>query len=310
MRQAIFRRALRPTSRILLIALMTLPLVFVPRTGSAQLGRLKKMGADAVKEAVKDKLGAEKKKETPTASGTTSPTGETRTAVSESGAPKIDDARIALVLGSMMPQIKGAQSRAAAAAAIAAYEQKQSAAEACAKRAEKSPPPANIAAAMEKNAARFEEMTRKTEAMRERYDKAMEANNVRQQVFLEDSMHVMSMRTSTAFVGVPCAFEFAPAALLESRVLERQGLAGERFDPGEGVRGTLSRTDYAILRERLALWTLLQADPALKDLGRYGVFTAEEQAVLSRHAAELVKLAPLFKTDALVWKGPKDLRDW
>ena len=272
-------------------------LLVAPRPASAQLGRLKKMGADAIKDAAKDKLGLDK--QAPEAKA--------------AGMPTLDDNRIALVLASLAPQVKAAQVRADAAAAAAAYDEKVKASAACTERATKDVNPMAIAAASQRNAAQIAALQKQSEAVQQRLNAAMQGNDLRKQAYLQDSATVLTERAALLSIGASCPKDFAPAAVLDARVLDMQGRRsddGGRFDPGEATRGALSRTEYGILRERIALWTLMQANPALNGIGKEGVFSAEEQAALAKHSADLAKLAPLFKSNGMVWKTWGDLRDW
>jgi hypothetical protein len=281
-------------------------------SAEAQLGRLKKMGSDAIKDAAKDKLSTDKKEAAKP--GAIPAAAATAAAKPKSaGMPVLDDDRIALVLASLGPLEKEAQIRSDAAAATQAYAEKKKIGDACVQQASKNVNPMAMAAAAQKNTARITALQKQTEPMQRRLNKAVEDKDTRAQLYLQDSLNVLSMRSASLSMGTTCIFEFAPAAILEARLLEMQNRSGGEsgsFDPGEATRGVLSRYEYGILRERIALWALLQENPALKGLGKEGVFTAEEQAALGMHAAEIKKLTPLFKSDAMIWKGWSDVRDW
>ena len=285
-------------------------LLLSPRVTQAQLGKLKKLGADAIKDAAKDKLGTDKKDAATSAAGAQ---GAAAGKAKAAGMPMLDDARITLVLASLMPQVKAAQIRADAAAAAGAYLEKKKAGDACVQRAAKTIDPMAVSASAEKNSARITAIQKQTEPMQRRLDQSYQSKDLRTQLFLQDSVTVLTMRSTSLAMGVSCTFDFAPPAMIEARVMEVQaassGSANE-FDPGESVRGALSRYEYGLLRERVALWALVQDTPTLKGLGKEGVFTADEQAALATHSAEIRKLTPLFKSDAMIWKGWDDLRDW
>jgi len=279
----------------------------------AQLGRLKKMGADAIKDAAKDKLSTDKKEAAkPGTAAAATPAAASKP--KNAGMPVLDDDRIALVLASLGPMVKEAQVRADAAAASRAYLEKKKIGDACVQQASQNVNPMAMAASAQKNSARITALQKQTEPMQRRLNKAVDDNDLRAQLYLQDSLNVLSMRSASLSMGTTCIFEFAPPAMLEARLLEMQSRSsgGDEgtFDPGEATRGTISRYEYGVLRERIALWALLQENPALKGLGKEGVFTAEEQAALAIHAAEIKKLTPLFKSDAMIWKGWSDLRDW
>lgn len=303
-------------SRLLLTAGLTLLLLALcASSAEAQLGRLKKMGADAIKDAAKDKLSTDKKDAAkPGATPASSATPAAASKPKSAGMPVLDDDRIALVLASLGPLVKEAQIRADAEAASRAYVEKKKIGDACVQQASKNVNPMAMAAAAQKNSARITALQKQTEPMQRRLNKAVEDKDLRTQLYLQDSLSVLSMRSASLSMGTTCIFEFAPPAMLEARLLEMQDRSssgdGGNFDPGEATRGVLSRYEYGILRERIALWALLQENPALKGLGKEGVFTAEEQAALGIHAAEIKKLTALFKSDAMIWKGWSDVRDW
>ena len=306
MRTPALRSIGAPTAWRVLALVAAVSLLAAPRAASAQLGKLKKLGADAIKDAAKDKLGMDKK--APATDAATSAGG-----AKAAGIPTLDDNRIALVLASLAPQVKAAQMRADAAAATAAYEARQKASAECFERASKNVNPMTLGELSRRNAAQIEALQKQSNAVQQRLNAAMQANDLRKQAYLDDSATVLTERMTLLTIGAPCTKEFAPPVVVEARVRSLQGSSNDdrrKLDPGEATRGALSRTEYGILRERIALWTLMQANAALEDTGKEGVFSAEEQAALARHSTDLAKLAPLFKSNAMLWKTWSDLRDW
>ncbi|GAB1344182.1 hypothetical protein [Gemmatimonas sp.] len=309
-------RRCQPSQRLAAVVVPALVLMALATPAHAQLGRLKKMGSDAIKDAAKDKLSTDKKDaaKPATATAASAATPAAASKPKSAGMPVLDDDRIALVLASLGPMVKEAQVRADAAVASRAYVEKKKISDACVQQASKNVNPMAMAAAAQKNSARITALQNQTEPIQRRLNKAVADNNLRSQLYLQDSLSVLSMRTASLSMGTNCIFEFAPPVMLEARLLEMQGSSsngdGGTFDPGEATRSTISRYEFGVLRERIALWALLQENPALKGLGKEGVFTEEEQAALAIHAAEIKKLTPLFKSDAMIWKAWSDLRDW
>lgn len=282
----------------------------MPTAAHAQFGKLKKMGADAIKDAAKDKIGADKKE--PAGAAATASTSAAKPA-KEAGMPKLDADRIQLVLTSLTPQLKAAQIRADAAAATSAYQAKKKASDACIENFSKSANPMAIAASAEKNEAKIAALQTQSEAAQRRFNAAMQSNDIRKQVFLEDTTTVLLQRMALLSYGATCTVDFAPVAMLEAKALERQGRRGDdagQFDPGDATRKAMSRTEYGVLRERIALWTLMQSNPTLKGTGKEGIFSPEEQSALGQFSGDLMKFAPLFKADAMIWRTWSDLRDW
>lgn len=300
----------RLTSRVATTLTVALLLTVAATPAEAQLGRLKKMGADAIKDAAKDKLSTDKKETAKAAAST-----ETGTAKAKAPAlPTLDEDRVALLVAGLMPQVKAAEVRAAAATARNAYLTRKKASDACIERASKDLNVAAISANAEKNSAKITALQKQTDAVQARLNAASNANDLRRQLYLTDTVTILTQRSAALTLGAPCEFDFTPSAMLEERLASMQSTgsreASAGFDPGEATRGVFSRYHYGLLRERLALWAMMQEDPSLKDTGKEGVFTAEEQAALTAHAADIRKLAPLFKRDALTWKTWEDLRDW
>ena len=169
-------------------------LLAAPRAASAQLGRLKKMGADAIKDAAKDKLGMDQK--APATDAATA-AGGTKAA----GIPTLDDNRIALVLASLVPQVKAAQIRADAAAAVTAYEAKEKATAACTERASENVTPMAMAEASRRNAAQIEALQKQSNGVQQRLNAAMQANDVRRLAYLDDSVTVLNERAALLSIG-------------------------------------------------------------------------------------------------------------
>lgn len=266
----------------------------------AQLGRLKKMGADAVKDAAKEKLGVEKK-DAP---------GSAASARSTDGI--VTGERVTLVLASLEPQVAQAQRTEEAQRARAAFKAKRDAYDKCAELATKNFRPGTPAhvAAVQRNEARITALQNQAAAASDRMAKAAEAGDMRKYAIIADTVNVLQSRASMLSIGATCSPDFTPPVLIgqQSSGDDSDGASGE-FDPGPAVTRSMSRYDYGLLRERLALWVLLQENPSLAK-GRQGVFTADEEAVLTANAAALKKFAPYFRTDAMIWKTWSDVKSW
>jgi hypothetical protein len=286
-------------------------LLLSSRPAEAQLGKLKKMGADAIKDAAKEKIARDNKPETTAASA--APAAATKAVAT----PTLTADRIALIVTSLAPQLKDAQRRDAASRAMAEWAPKKKANEECIAALSQNPDPAALLANAQKNEARLSAVQTQSEAATARLNNASAAGDIRAQTFLQDTVNVLLLRSALLSTGGKCTAEFTPTAILDYQVADREryGKAGggeraEGFDPGAAVRGRMSQYEYGLLRERIALWALLQDNPALRGVGKEGVFTADETAALTAHAADIKKMSPLFKSDALIWKTWNDVKSW
>lgn len=281
------------------------------RPAEAQLGKLKKMGADAIKDAAKEKVSGGKTPE-PT-SAAASPTASKKA----NAAPVLTTDKIALIVASLAPQLKDAIRRDAASRANAEWAPKKKANDECINTLSQNPDPMALLANTQKNEAKISALQKQSEAANARLNKASAAGDLRAQTFLQDTVNVLMLRGALLSTSGKCTAEFTPTAILEYQITEREryakggnGDSAEGFDPGSAVRGGMTQYEYGLLRERIALWALLQENPALRGAGKEGVFSAEETAALTAHAADIKKMAPLFQSEALIWKTWSDVKTW
>lgn len=281
----------------------------------AQFGKLKKIGADAIKDAAKDKMsGANKKDSTTTATGARSGSSAGSAAASSAAAKKNDftltEDRVALVLVSLESQVADAQKRDEAIRATRAYLLSKQALDSCMKLATKRVTPMAMSASAQKNSARISALDDQGRAASKRMSAAMEAGDMKKFAIISDTVNVLQMRSALLTMGATCKVDFKPAALVEQDVGNQDDDAPSgTFDPGATVTELLNRYEYGMLRERIALWALLQDNPSLAK-GKEGVFTPAEQAALTANAAAIKKLTPYFKSDAMIWKTWSDLKSW
>lgn len=290
-------------------------LMLTASPAQAQFGKLKKMGADAIKDAAKDKVSGEKKPAEGTA--TTSAAGSPTAAKKAASAPVLTTDKVALIVASLAPQLKDAQRRDTYARAMAEWTPKKEASDACMSTLSKNADPMALMANVQKNEARITALQKQSEAANARLSKASAAGDMRAQLFLQDTVSVLMVRSALLTTGGKCTAEFTPVAILEYQAAERErytksgsGESAEGFDPGSAARGSMSQYEYGLLRERMALWALMQENPALRGTGKEGVFTADETAALTAHAVDIKKMTALFKSDALIWKTWNDVKSW
>jgi hypothetical protein len=273
-------------------------------------GRLKRLGKDALKNAAKDKVDGKD-------SSATSASGATTPAKANASVAAVDftitEERVSAVLVALGPAAERARSRMAANAERAPFEARREKFEACLKQnvdVEAIPSAANMTAA--------EKIGARNEALSKRVNKALADQDARAYTYAEDSARVgiqLGMATvygATRTCGTP---PYTPPALLEAAIAERtastSGTSATDLQVADPALSLMTQTQFGMLRERIALFAMLKGGlvPDNK-LGKEGVFTDAEVAVLEVHGAELVKLAPLFQGKALQWSGTADLRGW
>lgn len=287
-------------------------LVLSATPASAQLGRLKKLGADLAKDAAKEKL--DPKKETPskpTESSASSSTSSRNTDL------VLNEDRVALVVASLQPMLADATARRELRTVTAQHEEKSKASRACLETAQMkaSANPMAIAQNSQKNEAQIEKLTKDVERLSEKMSAAVNANDVRTRVYVTDSLTVMQVRMSMAVLGSNCPVYYTPAPILDaqiksqSRTVVSEDMDEGTFDPPAAAKENLSRYQFGLLRERIAIWALKQDDPTFK-AGKLGIFTPEEEAALQSNATDIRKLAPLFKDGSLRWSTWGDLSQW
>ncbi|WP_337169833.1 hypothetical protein [Gemmatimonas aurantiaca] len=284
----------------------------------AQLGRLKKMGAEAAKKAAEEKVTGKKDAASGTSgSDATSSAGEASgaTAARTTVSYVLSGDRIDLVLAALTPRVEDAEKRQAAKKIRREWAVKDSTNRACLeKQTRQGADPMAIVAAMEKNKAALERLQAQQIPLTKRLNEAASKQDMRTMRFVQDTLQTIQMRQAALSVGASCAFDFTPPVLIEAD-LATNGMSGDHdadagsFDPPASVKAELTTVQFGRLRERIALWAMLQETPGIK-VGKEGVFTEEEQAALTARAANIRKLTPLFRGNALRWSDWGDVKSW
>ena len=166
-----------------------------------------------------------------------------------------------------------------------------------------------------KTSAELERLSKQSSAVLNRLQAAAERGDTRARIFLQDTVDVLQQRSAMLSMRGTCVIDFTPPPILEAQVVQmtREVVTSNpdagSYSPPSVVKEQLTPQQYGIIRERIALWALQQADPTLKG-GKEGIFTAEEQAALTAHASEIAKLTPWFKGGWLRWSTWDDLASW
>lgn len=287
-------------------------LVLCASPASAQLGKLKKLGADLAKDAAKEKLDG--KKETPPAK-----TAESASPSSGSRSTELvlNEDRVALVVASLQPLLADATARRELRTVTAQHEEKSKASRACLETAQMkaSANPMSTMETLQKNEAQIDKLTKDVERLSGKLSAAVNANDVRTRVYVTDSLTVMQVRMSMVVLGSNCPVHYTPSPILDaqiksqSRTVVSEDMDEGTFDPPAAAKENLSRYQFGLLRERIAIWALKQDDPTFK-AGKLGIFTPDEEAALQANAADIKKLTPLFKDGSLRWSTWGDLSQW
>jgi hypothetical protein len=294
--------------RLLLSCLTTLSLAAVSAPAEAQLGKLKKMGADAMKE----KLGAKKDSVVAPATKTSSNASGSSAGSKPNGAIPLDADHLELVLVSLNAAVPEATKRLEAARFARDFATRKAAADSCERAVGNSATPQTIRAAAQRNSAEIERINQQAMPVAQRTTAAAEASpvNMRTLLFLQDTMEVLQRRIALLSMGGSCKIEFTPAPIIDARLQANTGgEARGQFTVPAAVQGKLTPYQFGLLRERLAVWALSQDSPAFKAQNSM-VFSADEQAALTARAADIQKLVPLFKGNALTWSTWNDLKSW
>jgi hypothetical protein len=306
------RRSRLITATLLVGAAMTV----TATPAHAQLGKLKKLGTDAIKEAAKAKAGVQDPEPAKPAAAAA--------AVGKKADYTITASRLDALLASIEPLVAKAQKMEAAKKVQADYDAKRKTADACLERAGKMANPMAIAMNTdEKKMARMEAMQKQLEGVNKRSEAAMQRNDFRNAIALRDTSMVLTMTYTQATLGANCPYPYMPAAMIEAQVLEEneqmrdkerveRGENGEPlFEPSAAAKKEMSQEEFGMIRERVALYAMMQTDPGVaKGAGKAAKFTPDEQAVLSAKGDKVKQLAGLFASGSLTWASWGDLKKW
>jgi hypothetical protein len=282
-------------------ALFTVSALLVPLcSAGAQFGKLKKMGGDMIKDA------AGVKAEEKTAGKIDGKTG------SKSGSEDytVTAARLDGVLASLAPLMAEAQTRASAKAQRGAYDAKSKAFDACvAKATEKPVMPTS------ENLQKSADLQKRAEALMQRAS-ATSGKRTRAAVAVQDSARVVTLQMTSVVLGGACGTPpFMPIALVDELLLRENEnpnadeAPSPRFEVPASARTGMSVRQYGMVRERIALYALMQAGAA-KGSGPIGTFTADEKAALDARAADLTRFMPMFRDGFIRWTTWSEVKTW
>ncbi|MES2524529.1 MAG: hypothetical protein V4617_17655 [Gemmatimonadota bacterium] len=284
-------------------------LVLTPADAQAQLGKLKKLGGDLVKEAGRDAAGLPPKPADAGTSGSAS-----------SSAPKakvdytVTPERLDAVIVALTPLVADAKREAAAQAVEKSFRAQREAWEKCVTLAGKNA--TTMSEAYLNNDGK--ETAKSAEAMN-RLGKAMQTGDKRKVAYLQDTVGVYTMEMTAMMVGAKCGKAmYTPAAMIEAQLARDSEPAGEVDESGrvrrdivvpEAARKGLTKQQFGLLRERIAIYAiaLLNGDGSESSPSS---FTDGERAALKARAGELKEMAPFFRDGHMRWATWGDVKSW
>lgn len=297
-RVQLMRRALLATAVALGAAL------FLPSDAHAQLGKLKKLGGDIVKEASREAVGL--------------PPKPADAAASSAPKPKVDHTvtpeRLDAVMVALAPQVEEARREAAAGAVEKSFRAKRTAWEKCVELAGK-----NATGLSEPYLNASEKETGKSAEAMGRLAKAMQAGDKRTTAYLQDTVGVFTMEMTAMMVGAKCGpAMYTPSAMIEAQLVRDAGTGGEVDESGrvkrvfivpEASRKGLTAQQFGVLRERVAIYAiaLAKGDGSESSLSS---FTDGEHAALKSRASDLKAMAPFFRDGHMRWTTWGDVKGW
>ena len=255
----------------------------------AQIGRIKKIGVDAAKDAAMGK-----KPEDPTAAKVTY---------------EITADRVSAIVTALTPVLAAAQRDADAKAVAAAYDAKYKAANDCLSKLTGATPDMSTV-----QSEKYMALTNKLSSVNTRLIEAMGQKKHRETIALQDTVMVLQVQMASTMLKNNCpVMPYKPAAMIDqlaaqmaSHEANPSGSSNELQVPPE-ARAGMTTGQWGRVRERLAVWLLIQSGdlPATSEK-----FTDAEHAVLSARSADIKKFGPLFKSGSMQWVHWTDVKSW
>jgi hypothetical protein len=263
----------------------------------AQLGKLKGLGAKVAEKAARDAI--DNKVGTPAASSDAPAAAKAGT-----NAYEITSDRLEAVIAALAPMAEQARRMAGGQAAFTAYNTRKAAFDECGRAAAKSATTFNP-----DNMVKSGAISEQAMAVHQRYLAAEQrAPRSREARFLEDTVGILSMLSQNAMVGASCgAAPYRSAAVIDYQLAMDNAQGEPSYLVPESARGGMTTWQFGRVRERIALWTLMQSGDAKPGEGR---FSESEQATLSGRADVLKGYAPFFRDGTIAWVRWSDLKSW
>ncbi|WP_309672371.1 hypothetical protein [Gemmatimonas sp.] len=298
-------------TRVVLASGIAVLLAMPGADAHAQFGKLKKMGADAIKDKAKEKVAG---KDTPEAakSGAAVEGSKAAAADSKPVAMTLNASQLDLMLAALAPMAADAEKATQANRMKSDHTAKRKAAEKCMQDGQVAMSAGRMPAPTAAGQARSVQLSKEAERLQLVANAALTDGNRRTWAFAQDSASAMQMQAAVLGIGFKCDFAITPPAVME-REYGTYGMSGDlpvgQSSVPASARATFTKYQFSLLRERIALFALLSVDPTLK-AGKQGVFDDDERAALTARMADIQKLLPFFKNGTLRWKTEEDLSTW
>lgn len=290
---------------------MSLPMLSVllllsaaPSVAEAQFGKLKDLGSKVAKDAARDaairKTAEAVGVETGAGSSTSASTGSSSSRVSYD----ITAERLDAVLAALTPMMEDARQRAATRQMLDTFTTKRTAFEDCVRTAT-----SRVTSVSAEAVERANVYNEKVVPMVERYTQlSQRPDRRRDAILLQDSLAVLSLQAQLAMTGAKCS----PPVYRTVAVADAELEADRSSDTGQwqvpqDKRAGMNASQFGRLRERIALWALIEAGDARATEGR---FSDSEAEALQARAGELKTLAPFFRDGTLAWTHWGDIKSW
>ena len=276
------------------VALLAAFLLSSSTPASAQLGRLKKIATDVVKDAAKD--GTDGK----------APGAKVDYIVTEE--------RATAVLAVLTPVVERTRKAVAYSNEKKAYETKSKAFTECLDKAVKSMTSPDMSFSTSPAGI---DMAQKQAAYGMTVQKAQAAKNYVLLIASMDSGTVLMTQLAAHFVkNLSCgSVPYKPAALIiaeADRMAQAASGAPNREEDytitvPTAQRAGMTQGQFGRIREAMAIWSLQKSGQLPASAYK---FTDAEQTVLNGKSAQLAALAPLFKSGAMMWQNWGDIATW
>ncbi|QJR37951.1 hypothetical protein [Gemmatimonas groenlandica] len=297
-------------SRFALVPAIAVLLATPTSTAQAQFGKLKKIGADAIKDKAKEKIGG--KEAATSKDGVSAEAGKSTSADSKPVNMTINASQLDLMLAALAPMAADAEKATQANRMKSEHIAKRKVAEKCMQDGQVAMSAGRMPTPTAAGKARAKQLSKDAERLQQVASAALTDGNRRAWAFAQDSASSMQMQSTMLELGFKCDFAITPPAVME-REYGTYGMSGDlpvgQSSVPADARATFTKYQFALLRERIALFAMLSADPSIK-AGKQGVFTDEERAALTARMPEIVKLLPYFRNGTMGWKGTDDLSSW
>ena len=165
------------------------------------------------------------------------------------------------------------------------------------------------------------QLTAKMAPLMERMSAHISANNKLALEYVQDTLRVLgSEQQQLMFGATRCGkARYTPKAIIESRVARASNPNVQVDESGSHLgidvpanrRGGMSHYQFGMVRERMALWALMQDGVVQAEkAGKSGIFSDAERAALAARSSDIKALAPLFRDGTIRWTNWGDITSW